>query len=59
MSRLFIEQIEVIDFGLNNLSQLEELIKKSDYVINLVGLLFEKSNSIFFYFKFILKLKII
>ena len=42
-----IGQIEVIDFGLNNLSQLEELIKKSDYVINLVGLLFEKSNMSF------------
>ena len=39
-----IGQIEVVDFELNNLSNLEELIKKSDCVINLVGLLFEKSN---------------
>ena len=35
-----IGQIEVVDFELHNLSNLEELIKKSDYVINLVGLLF-------------------
>ena len=42
-----IGQIEVIDFELNNLSKLEELIKKSDYVINLIGLLFEKSNMSF------------
>tara|TARA_B100001287_G_scaffold198124_1_gene167676 strand:- start:211 stop:1140 length:930 start_codon:yes stop_codon:yes gene_type:complete len=42
-----IGQIEVVDFELSNLSNLEELIKKSDFIINLIGLLFEKSNMSF------------
>ena len=42
-----IGQIEVVDFELSNLSNLEELIKKSDFIVNLIGLLFEKSNMSF------------
>ena len=42
-----IGQIEVVDFELSNLSNLEDLIKKSDFIINLIGLLFEKSNMSF------------
>ncbi len=42
-----IGQIEIIDFDLNDLSNLEDMIKKSDYIINLIGLLFEKSNMSF------------
>ena len=53
-----IGQIEVVDFELHNLSNLEELIKKSDYVINLVGLLFEKSNMSFELAHFLLPKKI-
>ena len=39
-----IGQIDTVDFDLSNLSNIEDLIKNSDLVINLVGLLFEKSN---------------
>ena len=53
-----IGQIEVVDFELHNLSNLEELIKKSDYVINLVGLLFEKSNMSFALAHFLLHKKL-
>ena len=39
-----IGQIEVIDFDINNLDDIENLIQKSDLVINLVGVLYEKNN---------------
>ena len=42
-----IGQIEIIDFNLNDLSRLEDMIKKSDFIVNLIGLLFEKSNMSF------------
>ncbi len=42
-----IGQIEVVDFNLNNLTNLENLIRKTDYILNLIGLLFEKSNMSF------------
>ncbi len=42
-----IGQIEVVDFTLNNLTSLEDLIKNCDYVVNLIGLLFEKANMSF------------
>ena len=42
-----IGQIEVIDFDINNLDEIKNLIRKSDLVINLVGILYEK-NSISF-----------
>ena len=39
-----IGQIEVIEFDINNLNQIENLVKNSDVVINLVGILYEKIN---------------
>ena len=42
-----IGQINVVDFDLHNLTNLEDLIKNCDLVINLVGLLFEKPNMSF------------
>ena len=39
-----IGQIEVISFDINNLDDIENLIQKSDLVINLVGVLYEKNN---------------
>ena len=39
-----IGQIEVISFDINNLDDIENLIQKSDLVINLVGILYEKNN---------------
>ena len=42
-----IGQIEVFDFDLHDLSNLETLVKKSDVILNLIGLLFEKSNMSF------------
>ncbi len=39
-----IGQIEVIDFDINNLDDIENLIQKSDLVLNLVGVLYEKNN---------------
>tara|TARA_Y100000996_G_scaffold414279_1_gene404699 strand:+ start:1629 stop:2558 length:930 start_codon:yes stop_codon:yes gene_type:complete len=42
-----IGQIEVIDFDLNDLTNLEDLVKNCEFVLNLIGLLFEKSNMSF------------
>ena len=39
-----IGQIEVIDFDINNLYEIKNLVKKSDLVINLVGILYETSS---------------
>ena len=39
-----IGQIEVIDFDINNIEEIKNSIKKSDLVINLIGILYEKSN---------------
>jgi len=53
-----IGQIEIFDFNLHDLSSLEDLIKKSDAIINLIGLLFEKSNMSFELAHFLLPKKI-
>ena len=53
-----IGQIEVFDFDLHDLSNLENLIKKSDVVLNLIGLLFEKSSMSFELAHFLLPKKI-
>ena len=42
-----IGQIEVIDFDINNLNEIKNLIEKSDVVVNLVGILYE-TNSLSF-----------
>ena len=42
-----IGQIEVIEFDINNLEEIESLIKRSDLVINLIGILYEQNNSSF------------
>ncbi len=39
--------IEFIDFNLKDFSKIEEAIKNSDIVINLIGILFENSKQIF------------
>ena len=39
-----IGQIEVVEFDINNLDEIKSSIKKSDYVINLIGILYEKNN---------------
>ena len=39
-----IGQIEVIEFDINNLDDIRGLIKDSDLVINLIGVLYEKNN---------------
>ena len=38
-----IGQIEVVDFDINNIDEIKSLIEKSDLVINLIGILFEKT----------------
>ncbi len=53
-----IGQIEVVDFKLNDLSNLEMLIKDCDLVLNLIGLLFEKPNISFESAHFLLPKKI-
>ncbi len=53
-----IGQIEVFDFDLHDLSNIENLIKKSDVVLNLIGLLFEKSSMSFELAHFLLPKKI-
>jgi uncharacterized protein YbjT (DUF2867 family) len=53
-----IGQIQVVEFDLHNLSNLEDLIKNCDYVVNLIGLLFEKSNMSFELAHFLLPKKI-
>ena len=39
-----IGQIDVIEFDINNLDEIKSLIEKSDVVINLIGILYEKIN---------------
>ena len=39
-----IGQIEVIEFDINNLDEIKSLIDKSDFVINLIGILYEQNN---------------
>ncbi len=39
-----IGQIEIIEFDINNLNEIESLIEKSDLVINLIGILYEQNN---------------
>ena len=39
-----IGQMEVIEFDINNLNEIKSLIKKSDLVINLIGILYEQNN---------------
>ena len=53
-----IGQIEVIDFDINNLDEIKSLIEKSDFVINLVGILYEKTNVSFELAHFLLPKKI-
>ncbi len=53
-----IGQIEVQDFNLQDLSNIEESIKNCDIVINLVGILYEKSNMSFELVHFLLPKKI-
>ena len=53
-----IGQIEIVPFDLNNLSRIEDFIKKSDLVINLIGLLYEKTNFSFETAHFLLPKKI-
>ena len=42
-----IGQIEVVDFDINNLDEIKQSIKDSDFVINLVGILYENINCSF------------
>ncbi len=53
-----IGQIEVIDFDIHNLDEIKNVIKKSDFVINLIGILFEKNNSSFELVHYLLPKKI-
>ncbi len=39
--------VELIDFNINNLSEIENAIKNSDVVINLIGILYETRNQKF------------
>ena len=39
-----IGQIEVVDFDINNLDEIKKLIERSDSVINLIGILYEKNS---------------
>ncbi len=39
-----IGQIEVIEFDINNLDEIKSSIESSDFVINLIGILYEKKN---------------
>ena len=42
-----IGQIEVVDFDINNLDEIKQSIKDSDFVINLIGILYENINCSF------------
>jgi len=53
-----IGQIDVVNFDLQNLDTIENLIQQSDVVINLIGLLFEKNNFSFELAHFLLPKKI-
>ena len=53
-----IGQIEVIEFDINNLNEIKDLILRSDLVINLIGVLYEKNNLSFELVHFLLPKKI-
>ena len=53
-----IGQIDVAEFDIHNLDNIEKLIEDCDIVINLVGLLFEKNNFSFELAHFLLPKKI-
>ena len=39
-----IGQIDIIEFDINNLDEIKTSIEKADFVINLVGILYENPN---------------
>ena len=53
-----IGQIEVINFDINDLEEIKNLVKKSDLVINLIGILYEKNSLSFETAHFLLPKKI-
>ncbi len=53
-----IGQIEVIDFDIHNLHEIKNIIKRSDFVINLIGILYEKNNLSFELVHYLLPKKI-
>ena len=53
-----IGQIEVIEFDIHNLEEIKTLIANSDLVINLIGILYEKSNLSFELVHYLLPKKI-
>ncbi len=53
-----IGQIEVINFEIHNLNEIKEAIKSSDFVINLIGILYEKNNLSFELVHYLLPKKI-
>ena len=53
-----IGQIDVVEFDLQNLDAIEKLIENCDFVVNLVGLLYEKNNFSFELAHFLLPKKI-
>ena len=53
-----IGQIEIIEFDIHNLDEIESLIANSDLVINLIGVLYEKNNLSFELVHYLLPKKI-
>ena len=53
-----IGQIEIIEFDIHNLDEIESLILNSDLVINLIGILYEKNNLSFELVHYLLPKKI-
>jgi len=53
-----IGQIDIVEFDLKNLDAIENIIEKCDFVVNLVGLLYEKNNFSFELAHFLLPKKI-
>ena len=53
-----IGQIDVVEFDLQNLGNIENLIEKCDVIVNLIGLLYEKNNFSFELAHFLLPKKI-
>ncbi len=53
-----IGQIEVIEFDIHNLNEIKNAIKRSDFVINLIGILYEKNNLSFELVHYLLPKKI-